>query len=168
MKLRPATLADIPMLRHWDSQPHVVYATGSNDPYDWDRELPRYIDWREFLIAEIEEKPIGLVVLIDPAREETRYWGDVEPNLRGLDIWIGEEADTGKGYGGQMMRLAIDHCFADPSVTAIIIDPLETNTAAIRFYERLGFRFTGRQQLGGDDIHVMRLDRTAWTGTAAA
>ena len=66
VKLRPATLEDAAVLRHWDQQPHVIYATGGNDPYDWDYELPRSVDWREFLIAEEAGRPIGLVVLIPP------------------------------------------------------------------------------------------------------
>jgi RimJ/RimL family protein N-acetyltransferase len=74
-------------------------------------------------------RPIGFVQIIDPAREESHYWGDCEPNLRAIDIWIGEADCLNKGYGTQMMRLAIERCFADPSVTAILIDPLASNTA---------------------------------------
>ena len=79
-----------------------------------------------------------------------------------LDIWIGEVTDTGKGYGEKMMRLACDRCFADPSISAIIIDPLASNTRAILFYERLGFEFEERRIIGGDDIYVMRLGRASW------
>ncbi len=168
MRLRLATQTDSVLLRYWDSQPHVIDATGDNESYDWSRELARDVDWREFLIAETEGRPIGLVVIIDPAQEETHYWGDVADDLRALDIWIGDLADTGKGHGEKMMRAAFDRCFADPSVRAIIIDPLVSNTAAIRFYERLGFRFTGRQKLGNDDIHVMQFDRTDWISAQEA
>ena len=55
MKLRPATLADVPTLEAWDQQAHVINATGSDDGmYDWATEIPRQVDWREFLIAEID------------------------------------------------------------------------------------------------------------------
>ena len=60
------------------------------------------------------------------------------------------------------MREAIRRCFAPPAVTAILIDPLASNTDAIRFYERLGFRFVERRMFGADDCHVMRLDRAEW------
>jgi aminoglycoside 6'-N-acetyltransferase len=94
---------------------------------------------------------------IDPAREETHYWGDCEENLRAIDLWIGEAGDLGKGYGTQMMRLAIERCFADPKVTAILIDPLESNVRARRFYERLGFVALGPRRFGTDDCVVYRL-----------
>jgi aminoglycoside 6'-N-acetyltransferase len=34
-----------------------------------------------------------MIQIIDPAQEETHYWGDVEAELRAIDIWIGEESD---------------------------------------------------------------------------
>ena len=41
--------------------------------------------------------------IIDPLAEPTHYWGEVEPNLRALDIWIGEKDALGRGYGTAMM-----------------------------------------------------------------
>ena len=45
----------------------------------------------------------------------------------------------------------------------MVIDPLTSNTAAHRFYRRLGFVPVGRRTFGTDDCLVHRLDRTAWT-----
>jgi len=161
--LRLATLADLPLLQYWDEQPHVM-DSDPNDDWDWEPELIRTPDWREQLIAELDGRPIGFVQIIDPAREETQYWGDVQENLRAIDIWIGEESDTGKGYGTEMMRLALRRCFADPEVAAVLLDPLASNTAAHRFYERLGFRFVERRMFGADDTFVYRLERENFAG----
>jgi aminoglycoside 6'-N-acetyltransferase len=79
--------------------------TGDDGASDWDTELPRNPDWRELLIGEIDGRGIGIVQIIDPAKEETHYWGEVERNLRAIDIWIGEKDDLGKGHGTQMMHL---------------------------------------------------------------
>jgi len=157
--LRPPTIDDLPLLQHWDEQPHVI-ESDPNDDWEWETELLRHPDWREQLIAEANGRPIGFIQIIDPKREETHYWGeDVADNLRAIDIWIGEESDTNKGYGTQMMRLALERCFADPAVTAVLIDPLASNTAAHRFYERLGFQFVERRTFGEDNTFVYRLDR---------
>lgn len=161
MNLRPATSADLNLLRHWDDQPHVI-ASDPNDDWHWEIELDRRPDWREQLIAEIEDRPIGLIQIIDPAREESHYWGDVAANLRAIDIWIGEATDLGKGYGTKMMQLALARCFADPNVMAVLVDPLVSNTRAHRFYERLGFQCIDRRQLGVDDCFVYRLNREVW------
>jgi aminoglycoside 6'-N-acetyltransferase len=61
-----------------------------------------------------------------------------------------------------MMRLAFQRCFADPAVTAIVIDPLASNTRAHTFYQRLGFVAVGRQTFGEDDCLVHRLSREVW------
>jgi aminoglycoside 6'-N-acetyltransferase len=161
MNLRHATPADLDLLQHWDEQAHVI-ASDPNDDWHWEVELERSPDWREQLIAEIEGRPIGFIQIIDPAREDSHYWGDIATNLRAIDIWIGEEADLGKGYGTKMMRLALARCFADPAVTAVLIDPLVSNTRAHRFYERLGFKQIDRRQFGDDECFVYRLNREDW------
>jgi len=150
--------SDAPLLRRWDEAPHVV-ASDPNDDWGWESELARSPDWREQLIAEVDARPIGFVQIIDPAREESRYWGDIGDNLRAIDLWIGDAADLGRGYGTRIMQLALERCFADPAVRAVLIDPLASNTAAHRFYERLGFRFVERRRFGADDCFVYRLER---------
>jgi len=160
--LRSATPLDAPTLRAWDRKAHVVAARGGDGDMDWEYELPREVSWREFLIAEVHGRPVGFVQIIDAALEETHYWGDAEPDLRAVDIWLGEEADLGRGYGTEIMNLVIGRCFADDAVKAVIIDPLAGNTRARRFYERLGFRSVERRVFGDDDCMVYRLDRESW------
>lgn len=159
--LRPATIADLPLVLHWDQQQHVV-DSDPDDDWDWAHELRHTPPWREQLVAEIDGRPLGFVQIIDPAEEETHYWGDVPPGLRAIDIWIGEAADLGRGYGTTMMQLAINRCFSDPSVQAILIDPLASNVRAHRFYERLGFRFVAQIRLGDSDCFVFELRREDW------
>lgn len=161
IRLRPAAPADADRLRRWDEQVHV-FASDPNDDWNWDVELRRSPDWREQLIAEADGRAIGFVQIIDPAREESRYWGEVAQNLRAIDLWIGEAADLGKGYGTTMMQLALARCFADAGVSAVLIDPLASNAAARRFYERLGFEPIERRRFGDDDCMIYRLERAQW------
>ncbi|NJM66002.1 MAG: acetyltransferase [Acaryochloris sp. RU_4_1] len=161
IKFRHATLADLELLRHWDQQPHVI-ASDPNDDWGWEVELGRTPDWREQFIAEIEGRPLGFIQIIDPDREESHYWGDIEANLRAIDIWIGEAADLGQGYGTQMMQLALDRCFVNRAVTAVLVDPLANNTRAHRFYERFGFQWIEFRRFGEDDCCVYRLNRADW------
>jgi aminoglycoside 6'-N-acetyltransferase len=101
-----------------------------------------------------------VVQIIDPANEETHYWGDIEQNIRGIDIWIGEETDLGKGYGTEMMKLAIAECFMKPIVKAIIIDPLVKNTKAIKLYKKLGFTFVENRFFDKDYCTILKLNRS--------
>ncbi len=158
MTLRPAATSDAALLRHWDAQPHLIIAKGKDD-WAWEVELCRSPDWREQWIAEVDGRPLGFLQIIDPASEESHYWGDMPTGLRAVDIWIGEESDLGSGYGTKMMQLVLARCFADLSVAAVLVDPLACNTRAHRFYERLGFQFIERRRFGTDDCFVYRLER---------
>lgn len=156
--LREANLDDVIMLRHWDRQPHVV-ASDPNDNWAWETELARRPEWREQLIAEIDGRPIGFIQIIDPALEDSHYWGDAPQLYRAIDIWIGEPTDLGRGYGTQMMQLALARCFEVAEVKAVWVDPLATNKRAHRFYERLGFQFKEQRTFGQDVCFVYELDR---------
>lgn len=176
LTLRAATYADIPTLERWDRDPTVI-ASASDDPdatiawgeeNDWVENIDLYQRevW-EYWIAEIDGCPIGCMQMCDPHLEPTHYWGDIEPNLRALDIWIGEPDARGKGYGEMMMRLGIVIAFENPAVTAIVIDPLASNTRAHRFYQRLGFVPTERRMFGEDDTLVHKLTREDWSKLSA-
>jgi len=162
MQLRLATPDDLVLLAAWDEKDHVKAATGPDDGYDWATELARTVPWREFLVGEVGGRPVGIVQIIDAREEETHYWGEAAPNLRAIDIWLGEEADLGRGYGSAMMRLALARCFAHPEVTAVLLDPLAANVRAHRFYERHGFAFVERRTFGSDDCFVYAIDRETW------
>ncbi len=161
--LRKATLNDLRFVKHWNEQPHVI-ASDPNDDWNWAVELDHEPAWREQLVAELDGKPLGFIQIIDPALEESHYWGEVPGNLRAIDIWIGEEQNLGKGYGTVMMNLAIERCFANEDVMTILIDPLESNSLAHRFYERMGFRYIGRRTFGEDRCFVYQLDRKKFSG----
>lgn len=163
--LRPATMADLETLERWDEEPHVI-ESDPDDSWDWRLELARSPSWREQLIAEVDGRPIGVVQIIDPALEDDQYWGEVlaEPAMssrtyRAIDIWIGERDALGRGYGTQMMTLALSRCFDDPAVDAVLIDPLITNVDAQRFYRRVGFEAVGVRTFGLDACLVMMLER---------
>lgn len=167
LSIRYATVADATLLCGWDEKPHVMAAT-SNDgsksfDANWDEELLPRFDGTSFFIAEVDKTPIGAMQIINPATEETHYWGAVASNLRAIDIWIGEESYIGHGYGTQMMHFAINYCFANSDVRAILIDPLANNLRSHKFYQRLGFVFLERRQFDKDsDCYVFKLIRDDW------
>lgn len=158
--LRKATPEDLDLLEYWDGQDHVIAADPDPEGEDWEHELQRNPSWREYLIAEVGGKSIGFIQIIDPFLEETHYWGDIGPNKRAIDIWIGEKEYLNKGYGTQMMKQAIERCFKPQEVDEVLIDPLVSNIDAIRFYKRLGFEFVEQRKFGNDECEVYSLKRS--------
>ncbi|MBM1107045.1 GNAT family N-acetyltransferase [Aurantibacter crassamenti] len=158
IKLRPADINDLALLRYWDTKQHVIDCD-PDDEWNWEIELKRNPNWRAQLMAELDGIPIGFIQIIDPYLEETKYWGKVEPNKRAIDIWIGEERNLNKGYGTVMMKLAIKKCFDNSMIDGILIDPLKTNVKAHRFYERLGFEFIEERLFNQTACYIYELKR---------
>ena len=170
MTLRPMALADVPLLNVWDRQPHVIAAT-SDDPNQpkafgdtyWPDELALTAPDNRYVIAEFHGRPIGAMQIIDTCAPSRRTTGARSSRTC-------EQSTSGSGRlrisarvtVQMMMRRAFQVCFAEPAVTAIVIDPLASNTRAHKFYRRLGFVPEGRRLFGDDDCLVHRITRKAW------
>ena len=159
--LRPAVLADMEVLKYWDTQAHVM-ESDPNDDWNWEKELTFEPNWRQQLMAEKEGLPIGFLQIIDPQLEETHYWGNIGSGYKAIDIWIGLSENIGKSYGTQMMTQALDLCFENPEIKEVIIDPLISNKKAIRFYTKLGFEPVEKKYFGDDFCLVMTMKRERW------
>ncbi len=161
IQLRQANISDLEIIQYWDTQQHVI-DSDPDDDWNWEYELTRTPSWREQLIAELDGRAIGFVQIINPAQEESHYWGDIGEGFRAIDIWIGLESDLGKGYGTEIMQQSLARCFSEPEVTAVLIDPLASNVRAIKFYERLGFEYVEDRKFGDSDCKVYCISRDTW------
>ena len=150
------------MLKAWDEEPHVQFSDpkdGGGSGWDWEDQIEAGWAGFEELIAELNGVPFGFVQIMDPERDPFDYWPEKDPGFRAIDLWIGPAEHLGKGYGTQMMRLALARCFAEPSVHTVLIDPLQRNERAIRFYRRIGFSFLETRVFGDDVCDVHRITR---------
>ena len=159
--LRPATGSDAPTLRRWESAPHLAGLLGDGD-WEWESALSSPHPAHRPFMVEVDRRVVGFLEILDPALDPERYWGDLPPGFRAVDLWIGEAAYLGKGVGSAMMRQALDICFADPEVHTVLVDPLASNADAHRFYERCGFTFLERRQFDEDDCLVFQIVREVW------
>ena len=136
------------MLREWIARPHVAEW--------WDEQLDEaelrahyfttdpgapgtryYIVWRD-------GRPMAYCQSYVPAEEHGEWWQDVtDPAIRGIDQFLADEDNLGKGVGTALVRAFVDLLFSDSTVTRIQTDPNVTNARAIRCYEKAGFRRVG-------------------------
>jgi aminoglycoside 6'-N-acetyltransferase len=161
IKLRKAARPDIALLRYWDEQPHRKESDPNAD-WQWETEVDRACPWRQQLIAELDDHPIGYVEILHCAMDEEHYWGDVPETWAAIDIWIGEETNIARGYGTQMLRAAVAICFSREDIETVVLDPIATNIRARKFYERNGFKLVEERWFGEDHCAVYRLNRHAW------
>ncbi len=158
LKFRPARFEDLAVLELWDTYQHVIDSDPDED-WNWSYELKRKPFWREQLMAELDNTPVGFLQIIDPQYEETQYWGSMDSGYRALDIWIGESENLGKGIGSKMMEMTIDRLFSSPEIHSILVDPLASNTRAHNFYYRLGFKFDREEIFNEQNCFILILKK---------
>ena len=88
-----------------------------------------------------------------------QFYEELEPRYRhaGIDLFL-DPALHGRGLGTEALRRVIRHLIDDRGHHRITIDPAAANAAAIRTYEKVGFRRVGvmrryERDVGGDGWH---------------
>lgn len=155
----------LPLLERWENDFRTIDLAG-DDPQPrttesiaamWEPLLRgEREDWLGFAIYALPDvRPIGIANL----RDFTNPHGTAE-----FGITIGEAADRGKGYGTEAVRLLLDYAFSALGVYNLWLDTPACNVAALRAYEKAGFREIGRRRgarlLAGKRYDVVLMDCT--------
>ena len=155
-------------MRRWLLEPHVKrwWDDGVKMPYP-DAEIA---DYREAIhgkdstyryLAEIDDRPVGLLqhyrIADSPEYAEALALGE---DAIGVDLFIGEAGLLGLGHGPAMLRQFLrDLAFPFHGIDICVIGPSVKNTAAIRAYEKAGFRALREVRVPGesDPEFLMRI-----------
>lgn len=157
--------SDLPLIHRWLHTPHVArwwYADiGTYEEVS--AKYSAYIEGREpvepYLIL-YEDRPIGYIQSYQVSDdEEYKRLVDIEDSA-GVDLFIGEVGLLYKGLGPRLIRRFLEEIiFADTSIEVCIIDPEPENRAAIRAYEKAGFRYFKSVNTSEGPAHLMKLER---------
>jgi aminoglycoside 6'-N-acetyltransferase len=127
--LRPLAQGDEPELRRIHATPEVArWWDQPDDAFPWDEpESTR-------LTIEVDGEIAGLI----------QFAEELEPKYRhaSIDVFL-DPALRGRGLGTEAVRLVVRHLVDDRGHHRITIDPAVENVAAIRSYEKVGFRRVG-------------------------
>jgi RimJ/RimL family protein N-acetyltransferase len=126
--------------RWWADPPRDTYPDDELDKY---RSRIRGDDADPTLLFFIRDRgrPIGFIQCyrIDDYDEYGRAL-DLGFPAAGIDLFIGEPAEIGKGRGPELIRAFLrDVVFATYDVDDCVIGPSVENASAIRAYEKAGF-----------------------------
>ena len=141
LSLRPLAAGDEAELVRIHSTPDVARWWGAPaDGFPWDEpESTR-------LTIEVDGAVAGLI----------QYWEEPEPRYRhaGIDLFL-DPALHGRGLGTEAVRRVVALLIDERGHHRITIDPAVANVAAIRAYEKAGFRPVGvmrraERDAGGD------------------
>ena len=136
---RPMTTSDLPLVRRWLAEPHVVQWWGNTleqfELVSGDLE----VEAMEQFVVATNDRPFGYLQCYDPDVWPENGLGDHPRGTRGIDQFIGEQDMVDRGHGSAFIRTFIDRLLA-AGVPRVITDPDPANGRAIRAYEKAGFR----------------------------
>jgi aminoglycoside 6'-N-acetyltransferase len=132
--LRIATHDDVDALVAIRAMPEV-WARWRGD--DLAKDVTDAIDSDELVSLVIEDDAGRIIGNIQWYEED-----DPEYRHAGIDIFV-EPSRAGKGLGTDALRTLVRHLFTEQGHHRVIIDPAADNAAAIRCYEKAGFRTVG-------------------------
>jgi len=153
----------IPLIARWENDPLTSELGGAPfAPISAERVAAEWAPllageragWAGFSILALPDlRPIGHL--------NVRDFGTAHRSAE-FGITIGDPADRGRGYGTEATRLALRYAFDVLGVHNVWLDTTSANPAAIRAYEKAGFREIGRiraaRRIGGVVADVVLMD----------
>jgi RimJ/RimL family protein N-acetyltransferase len=144
LTFEPLTGRDLPMVHAWLQRPHVA---------EWWREPTTLAELeRDYVpgtttgsstrayIAILDGEPVGFIQSYVAMGSGEGWWEqETDPGTRGIDQFLANAEQLGRGIGSAMVRLFVERLFEDPAVTKVQADPSPENQRAIRCYRRAGF-----------------------------
>jgi aminoglycoside 6'-N-acetyltransferase len=135
---RPLCAADLPMVRHWLTAPHVRPWWGDPDEQfalvSGDLDEPAM----EQFIVITNDRPFAYLQCYDPMAWPNNGFGAQPRGTRGLDLFIGEPDMTNCGLGSALLRAFVAD-LRQRGTPRVLTDPAPANLRAIRAYENAGF-----------------------------
>jgi uncharacterized membrane-anchored protein/RimJ/RimL family protein N-acetyltransferase len=165
ISFRPLIPADFSQLHDWLGRPHVAeWWSPTPSPAEVEAEFgPLTADHSttRAYVALGDGRPIGYIQSYVALGSGDGWWPDErDPGVRGIDQFLVNAEDLGRGLGSAMIRAFVERLFADPAVTRIQTDPSPSNRRAIRCYEKVGFRAAREVDTPDGPALLMIRDRT--------
>ncbi|MFF2774434.1 GNAT family N-acetyltransferase [Streptomyces sp. NPDC058052] len=142
--LRPAVPADVPALAAVRATPEVRARWRGGDDLAGEVAADLEDPGTRCLTIRHEGRIVGMI----------QWYSEDEPDYRhaGIDLFL-DPSVHGRGLGTDAVRALARHLVDDHGFHRLVIDPAADNAAAIRCYEKAGFRPVGvmRQYERGED-----------------
>jgi RimJ/RimL family protein N-acetyltransferase len=167
MRFRDFGRDDLPRMHEWLQRPHV--RRWWNERETLEEVEAHYLPAIEgtkptrLYVAELDGEPFAFVqsYLVNDHPDFAALVG-VEDDVAGMDLFIADEANTGRGLGTELIRRFVsDVVFARAETVACIADPEVRNAASRRAFEKAGFRVVREFVLPEDEktYALVRFDR---------
>jgi aminoglycoside 6'-N-acetyltransferase len=139
--LRAVVPADRFLVRRWLTEPHVEAWWGSRATAEADVTLALSSSSALCRMILYEGNPVGYAQAVDvDLRRETKP-ADIPAGSYDVDLFVGAKDLLGKGIGRRALDLLTADVFATTLAVACCVVPSIRNEAAVRAFEKAGFRW---------------------------
>ncbi|HEY3344804.1 MAG TPA: GNAT family protein [Anaerolineaceae bacterium] len=147
VRLRAVEREDLPRFQGWLNNEEVTAGLMISLPLS----LVDEENWFENMLkTPAEEHSLAIEVFRDDAWMHVGSCGfhaiDTRVRSAEVGIFVGDKRCWNQGYGTEVMRTLIRHGFETLNLNRIFLRVYETNTRAIRSYEKAGFIHEGRMR----------------------
>jgi aminoglycoside 6'-N-acetyltransferase len=136
-QFRPMAAGDLPLVRGWLTEPHVIEWWGDPDEQfglvSGDLDEPAMDQY----IVSRDARPFGYLQCYR-LTDWNICFGPQPEQTRGIDQMIGVSEMIGRGHGSAFIRVFIENLLAS-GTPRVVTDPDPDNARAIRAYEKAGF-----------------------------
>ena len=135
--LRPITAEDTADILRWRNSPHVMGHFIIREPLT--EEVHR--NWLKEQVGKGFVEQFIIIVKESGRAIGSQYFHHIDRKAATAEfgIFIGEEDELGKGYGADVLSLAIRHAREDMMLKTVTLRVLADNEAALRTYTGHGF-----------------------------
>ncbi len=169
VRLRAVEREDVLKFHEWVNDPEVTRGLALYLPMSFSDEE----NWFNSLAKrDQKEKPLAIDVRKGKNWKLIGNCGvfDLDPvsSSAELGIMIGEKTEWNKGYGSEVMRMLVRHCFETLNLNRVSLKVYTENIRAVRSYEKAGFVLEGRLREAVykhgkyDDVLIMSVLRSEW------
>ena len=134
---------DLPLLHAWVTHPRSVYWMMQDaSPADVREEYGGILadPHHDAFLGRADGDPAFLVETYDPAFSPLAGLPELEPGDLGMHVLVAPpDGDPLPGFTTQVFAAVLEHCFADPSVRRVVVEPDARNAAIRRKNVDFGF-----------------------------
>lgn len=166
MTLEPLLLPrDLGRLHAWVTHPKAVYwemqeATVQDVSTEYARiaDDPHHDAW----LGRVDGEPAFLAETYDPHYSELAGLPELRPGDLGMHVLVAPTDAPVPGFTRVVFRAVMDHCFSDPAVRRVVVEPDVRNERIALLNKAAGFEVVRTVRLRTKEAALSFCTRAAW------
>jgi hypothetical protein len=159
---------DLGRLHAWVTHPKAVYweMQGASvqdvaTEYQLIADNPHHHAW----LGRVDGEPAFLAETYDPFHSELAGLPELRPGDLGMHVLVAPTDTPVPGFSRRVFGAVMEHCFADPAVRRVVVEPDVRNDRIAALNKAAGFEVVRTVRLRTKEAALSFCTREAWEGS---